>query len=197
MLPSFAVITLRFAALGTLLGPDISEGDSLGCAVAVHAQCVLAGALADDDQGSNAGSAYSFLLPSDAPLVGCPLNLSVATGGVQQLALDAGAAHAGKLYFVLGSLSGSSPGFVFDGLTIPLNVDDYFLLTLTRPGASPLSSSLGVLSASGTATASLTLPQLGPAAVGLRVHHAAVAGPFFTYGPLEFASNAAPLYLKP
>ena len=47
---------------------------------------------------------------------------------------------AGGRRSLLGSVSGTSPGFALTPeLLLPLNVDDYTLLTLNQPNAAPLS----------------------------------------------------------
>ena len=101
--------------------------------------------------------------------------ISIASGGVQTMTIAPGNANAGLPYLVLGTLSGSTPGFPLDGFTLPLNVDVYTVATLQNPNAPPLAGSLGLLDASGGATATFTLPPaLSPALAGLQVAHALV-----------------------
>ncbi|MEM7309129.1 MAG: VCBS repeat-containing protein [Planctomycetota bacterium] len=83
--------------------------------------------------------------------------ISQSGGGTQTLSLDAGSEHAGSLYLVLGSLSGTSPGTPIGGGTIPLNVDPYFLFTANHPNTDPLTSSFGNLDGDGRATAQFAL----------------------------------------
>jgi hypothetical protein len=119
---------------------------------------------------------------------------------VQTLEISLGAAHALELDYLLGSTTGASPGTpAGDGVTLPLNLDSYFLHTLATPNIAPLSGSLGTLNALGKATAQFTLPPaLDPALVGLTVNHAAVS---FTIGPLgatmTAATDPAPVTLTP
>jgi hypothetical protein len=99
--------------------------------------------------------------------------ISATAGGTQTLTLDAGAASAGDLYLVLGSLSGTSPGVPFAGSTIPLNPDAYFLHTLNHPNTYPLADSFGTLDGAGQAMVHVTLAPGVPAPlVGLVAHHA-------------------------
>ncbi len=80
-------------------------------------------------------------------------------GGTQHLTLTAGPEFALDFYLVLGSLSGTTPGFAVGALTLPLNVPDpYFNLTLQQPNSASLVDTFGVLSSQGTATASLNVP---------------------------------------
>jgi hypothetical protein len=98
-------------------------------------------------------------------------------GGHQAFELNAGAARAGDLYVLLGSISGTTPGVSVDRLVIPLNpFDPYFGLTLLQPAASPLTHSIGLLDAGGCATARFAL--LGgsnPALAGIDAAHAYLA----------------------
>ena len=164
---------------------------ALGWAVALYPRGILGGA-------KGASTVYDYQFAAPAPLIGCPTMLSLSAGGVQSLALDVGAQHAGKLYFVLGTTSGTSPGLPVDGLLVPLNVDGYFLFTLANPGLRPLSGALGVVSGAGQGAASFALPAGTDASLaGLRVHHAAVVVPLATLVPVQVVTNAAPLLLEP
>lgn len=125
--------------------------------------------------------------------------LSLAAGGPTDLAIDFGAGQADDWYLVLGSFAGTSPGVLFDGVTIPLNVDAYWGYTLITPNAPPYTGSLGILDADGRASASLDLPPgLGGALVGATLHHSAIT---IALAPgllsVASASNPAALQLVP
>ena len=173
------------------------KSDQLGTSVALEGDRVLAGALTDGS-GYNSGSAYSFRYPC-ALLTGSPDQLSVGSGGVQTFGLAVDGAHALLPYLLLGSLSGTEPGFPISGLVLPLNADAYTLITLLQPGAPPLAGSLGTLDASGQATASFTLPPgLPPTLAGQVLNHAFVvieATP--TLLAVVLASNPVALTLVP
>lgn len=101
--------------------------------------------------------------------------LSVIDGGSQEFELTSSAAMAGSPYLILGSTSGSSPGQFFGGLPIPLNADAYFNFTLSAAGGSVLPGSLGVLDATGSASAALNLPSgLSANLVGVQLTHSAL-----------------------
>ena len=126
--------------------------------------------------------------------------LSVAAGGTQAFALEAGAPLGSLPYLLLGSLSGSWPGFPIDGELLPLNVDAYTLTSLLAPNAPPLSGSFGVLDAQGQGAAAFSLPPSPAltALVGLELNHAFLAVellPGLLHVP--HASNAVPLQLGP
>ena len=124
--------------------------------------------------------------------------LSAAAGGVVGFDLVAGTGHAGDLYLLLGSTSGTGPGFPIDGQLLPLVVGDaYFLASLNQANSGPFVQTFGVLDGLGKAGASLTVP-LGAAApaVGLTAHHAFVALDPVTL-EVTLASNALPLTISP
>jgi predicted GH43/DUF377 family glycosyl hydrolase len=131
-------------------------------------------------------------------LLGSPSSISIATGGTQSLSLRAGTLHAGELYLVLGSASGTQPGIAVNGLNLPLNQDAWFTATLLGPNLGALVGTFGLLDATGRASAALVVPAggLDPALAGLEVVHAFVALDFTT-GAVDFASNAWPLTLTP
>ena len=105
-----------------------------------------------------------------------PSTLSMAAGGVQTVNISMGAAHAGELYLLLGSTSGTAPGTPAGaGYTLPLNTDSYLLWTLANANGAPLANSFGALDAAGKATSTFTLPAgFDPTLVGITIHHAAV-----------------------
>ena len=177
-----------------------SADDELGRAVSDAGDLNLDGAadvFAGAFQGfSGPGAGYARAY-SGAPL---PLSadvheLSLFQGGTQTFALDAGATFAGQPYLLLGSFSGTQPGFPIDSVLIPLNFDPYFDFTLTSPNVPPLSNSLGVLDGAGQASAALTLPAgTVPSLAGATAHHA-----FIVLASLQvaFASNAVPVTFLP
>lgn len=129
-------------------------------------------------------------------------NVSASAGGIQSLSLDAGSAHAGEVYFVLGTTTGISPGFDVDGYHMPLNIDGlsgYFMYTLRYPNSVPLGSSLGFLDGDGKASAACGIPPgLDPSFVGTTLSHCFVTidmmGPF---PELTYVSNPVALSILP
>lgn len=131
-----------------------------------------------------------------AALVADVLGLSVSMGGTQVLSLGAGAAHAGELHLMLGSLSGTLPGIDLGAVHLALVPDAYTLATLGALGLVLLPGGIGSLDASGSARASLKVPAGAfPSLAGLELHHAFVT--LDTHGALGFASNAVPSELLP
>jgi hypothetical protein len=138
----------------------------------------------------------AFVLAYDIPTLVAPeASISLAAGGSQSFGLRAGQGHAGSFYLVLGSASGTSPGFpLAAGLELPLAFDEYFLLTLKPSGA--FSGFFGVLDGDGLGNAALTLPAgVDPGLAGVELHHAYAAGALL--GVPDFASNALSVQLVP
>lgn len=125
-------------------------------------------------------------------------SLSLAAGGAQNLNLEAGAMHAGDFYLILGSASGTSPGLPVDGVTLPLNVDSYLLLSLSSAGSGLFQGTLGFLDATGSASASLQLPAgSDPSLAGLTLHHAGLVLDLASGAQAVLATNAESLVLLP
>src|SRR5262245_12289967 len=125
-------------------------------------------------------------------LTGNTTTINLLVGGTQTLDLNAGPAFAGALYIVLGSVSGTSPGFPAGAFTLPLNLDGYFLFTLLNPNTGLLSNSLGFLGPAGTAQASFNIPPgTDPSLAGLVVDHAYGIVDPFTGGVLGVSNAVA------
>ena len=177
---------------------DAEPNDRLGVSVGLAGDAVLAGAPFENALGIRAGALYAFSASGTAfpSLSASPAALSVGAGGVQALALGSCEQHAGWLYVVVGSLSGTAPGLALGAVTLPLNPDPYLLYTATHAGAAPLAGGLGTLDAGAAAHASFVLPAGAfPGLAGLAAHHAYVV--ISPGGAVMFASVAAPLLFLP
>lgn len=84
--------------------------------------------------------------------------LSVSAGGTANLDLVLGSQYAGSTYLLLGSMSGTSPGLGYMGMTIPLNVDPFLVLTATAINSPVLPNSLGFVPPGGVVHTSFVLP---------------------------------------
>jgi hypothetical protein len=127
-----------------------------------------------------AGDSLGFGLSPDAFVATLPdawlrtntTTISASTGGSQVLTLNAGPERGNDIYFLLGSSSGTTPGFNLDGFNLPLNIDTYTNFTLTSPNTF-ITNSLGLFDGLGRATATLNVPAgLNPSAIGLTLSHA-------------------------
>ena len=126
-------------------------------------------------------------------------SVSASTGGAQILNLfgsDCGL--AGQPYLVLGSASGTAPGFPIDGQLLPLNIPDgWFNFTLSNANAAPLNNTFGFLDGDAKATASISLAGASPGSlVGLHLDHAYVVIDLAS-GVVQMASNAVGLDIVP
>lgn len=121
--------------------------------------------------------------------------LSARGGGTVSFDLIAGRPAAGLPYLLLGSASGTAPGFQLGGLHVPLNPD--FLLAASAQGAGSgmFVNTFGVLGPLGRGAAALALPggAVPVAGRGLDLDFAfVVASPSWT---VLHASNPVPLRL--
>ena len=123
-------------------------------------------------------------------------SVSVSLGGKQDLFVRAGSTHAKKLYLILGSMTGTSPGIAFGKVNLPLVSDAYFGLTASAPNTW-IANSLGILDGEGRATGSITLaPKQHTAFQGRTLYHAVLAIDLFPFS-IDWASNSAALKLNP
>lgn len=131
------------------------------------------------------------------PLSANTPDVSVGGGGTQVWTLDAGLEHAGGVFLILGSVTGTSPGLPIDDTEIPLVFDVYTLYTMNSPNATPLEGTFGLLGVLGSAVAQFRLPPgSNPNLVGVELHHAFVVLDAADAEVL-FASNAIPVRLVP
>ena len=127
-----------------------------------------------DTQGTSSSldDVECFFALEPASLAVDAATLSVTAGGTATFDIAHGRAFAGDLQFLLGSFSGTSPGLPLAGVLVPLNLDDYLLLTLQQPNSALHVGTFGPLDAAGRATAQLVLPPGSPAGlIGLTSSH--------------------------
>jgi hypothetical protein len=122
--------------------------------------------------------------------VGTPHTLPRTTGGRQSLALQPGPNHAGRSYWIFGSITGIKPGVRVLGLDIPLNPDLYTDILIGGPGAPFFFGFQGQLDGNGRASASIVVPAGVPS---LTLQHAFVV--YDTSG-FHLASNPVSLRLQ-
>jgi hypothetical protein len=102
--------------------------------------------------------------------------ISLSAGGTQTLDFTPGAAFVGQTYWIVGSVTGWTPGLPYGGYVIPVVLDWYTDLTINSANLGPLFNNLGILSGGGASQAQLVLPAgLPPGLAGASVFHAAVA----------------------
>lgn len=121
--------------------------------------------------------------------------VSGAAGGTVRFDFIAGTPEAGRVYLLLASASGTSPGISSGGFVLPLNPDAVFDFTVAFANTPILTQTLGALSSLGRATSFLNLPALSvPGPVPLHFAGAVL-------DPLTLAvtatTNAVPLTILP
>ncbi len=122
-------------------------------------------------------------------------DITLSGGGLIVLELSAGSQRGGEFYRMLGSASGTSPGFDLQGLHVPLVQDAYFAATL-KVGNPAFHGFFGVLDDDGRASASISVPAGAPPSLaGITLHHAFVG--VSLPATATFVSNAVPVTLKP
>jgi hypothetical protein len=111
-------------------------------------------------------------------------SLSLSDGGTTPVELHGSPLLGGLPYVLLGSLSGTAPGFELEGLHVPLAADSYFAVLLGDPWASPVQPFSGLFDVDGRASAVLTLPPLDlPSLAGKSLTYLWLAG---TLDPQHF-----------
>jgi hypothetical protein len=177
---------------GTSDALDIASGMSTDCNANQRPdECDLAFGSSLDADGNGVPDECAVLAASGA-------TASIGAQGSQALALDAGPAHAGSVYLVLGSTTGSAPPLLVDGVALALVPDAYFAFTLANPNSAIVPGSLGVLDAAGDAQASVQIPPGTSATLaGMQLWHAFVGVEFSPLPHVAIASNAVALLLVP
>jgi hypothetical protein len=151
----------------------------------------------DGDGDANDVIAFTMQVPVNRGLTSSVDAIRLSTGGQQAFQVAAGIERGRHFFWLLGSLSGTSPGLNLGTGTLPLNPDTYLTLSLNQPNTAPFVETLGLLDWEGrTQAPALALPLgLNPGLAGATVHHACVA--FNGSGELTFVSNAVSLALVP
>lgn len=174
-------------------GAALAEESTRGLAVLPDGRRILTASQSGLDPLHRDLLLQAFELPK---LTGVPDALSLQSGGSQSFDLSGGVASAGQMGFLVGSLSGTSPGIdLGGGLILPLVFDAYTDYSVKNPNTPLLSGSFSGLDGQGHAEASLNLPPgMSAGLAGLSVHHAWVG---LDPSGATFASNPVALLLQP
>ena len=107
-------------------------------------------------------------------LSGDGFSISVSQGGQQLLQLHPGLSHAGKIYILAGSITGTAGIPLGPTVNVPLTFDAYTTFSLSHPDSLPLFDNVGVIHGAGEATANFrTIPGLIQISmVGTKAYHA-------------------------
>ncbi|MHC4945844.1 MAG: hypothetical protein ACYTG7_22760, partial [Planctomycetota bacterium] len=119
--------------------------------------------------------------------------LSAGQGGEIDFFINAGVEHAGQPYVLLGSLSGTAPGYSLPGgKTLPLNWDGFTDLVLMYLNNTYFLDFLGKLDSSGQAVPLLWVPGLFPIWIGETMYFGATL-----YSPFNFVTNPVAIEVVP
>ena len=134
---------------------------------------------------------HPFMLPGKVIVEGCFLDrtpdfIPAQTGGIVDFKLDAGPGNAGRNYILLGSVTGTVPGFPLPGglATLPINWDPFTDFVLVFINTPVFFNFLGQLDANGQALAILNAPPLPANAIGVIMDFA-----YALNNPWDCASN--------
>lgn len=153
---------------------DPGGNQGFGQGLAWDGSALWVGAPGADVEVSNAGRVARVELGQALQLLQALTDsVSLSAGGEQVLRLNASPSAALRWFLFLGSASGTTPGTFGAGVTVPLNLDGYFLDTLLSPTTHPVQPALANLGTAGTALAKVVVPAgIDPTLAGLTVHHA-------------------------
>jgi hypothetical protein len=137
---------------------------------------------------------YVYFLHALGPLSLSENWFSAASGGAIDFSLDAKAANGNRNYLTLGSVTGTTPGTPLPGgqVTLPLNWDPFTNLVMQLANSPVFQNFMGKLDASGEAAATMTVPPLDPATVGMVMYYA-----YCLNAPFNYVSNPAAIEIAP
>jgi hypothetical protein len=103
--------------------------------------------------------------------------LPAAAGGTVRIDQLGGAAIGNDIHFLLGSASGTTPGFQVQGVQVPLNIDYLFTYMVQNADAGMLQNTLGIADGFGMAQSQIVVPPglIPPALVGFQLDFASLA----------------------
>lgn len=120
--------------------------------------------------------------------------ISANVGGTVNFTIDAGAANAQRKYLLLGSATGTQPGFPLPGgaATLCIEWDVFTDIVLALLNTPVFNDFLGQLDASGQASAQINTGPLDPGFAGTKL--------YFSYclsAPFDFVSNPREIEITP
>jgi len=165
-------------------GPDLNFGRyQFGACFLQPANEIYA--VAGRDENAQSMRTVEILDVVFEPLTVDPTHLSVG-GGTVDFELKAGGKYPGRKYFLLGSISGTSPGTTFaSGVVLPLNYDIFMELVLLLANTPVMDNFHSALDGFGKSKAQLNLlSPISPSFIGTTMYYA-----YVLYSPVDFASN--------
>jgi hypothetical protein len=123
----------------------------------------------------------------------CDVHTVPESGGTVNIDLLAGVDNASRNYLIVGSTSGTSPGFTLPGGEIlPINWDWFSDLEMTLLGPPIFTDFMGTLGAEGIGSAQFNVPTLPAGSAGLIMYFA-----YCCNNPFDFVSNPVEIEVVP
>jgi hypothetical protein len=111
-------------------------------------------------------------------------SISAGAGGSASFTINVGPNHAGMLYTLAASASGTAPGTLFGGVQIPLNADIWTTRSINLANSAFFTNNQGLLDATGSATASFNTVGPRPFLNGLTLDWVVLVQDPGTFQPL-------------
>jgi len=136
----------------------------------------------------------AYCIHDPCPLLSDTDVVFVNNGSTVNFTLNAGLANASRPYLLLGSMSGWYPGTPIKWTSCPLRInwDGFTAVNMIFLNTSIFSNFLGVLDATGVATAAFNLPPSSGMPPDVRIHFAYVLGNL-----TDFVSNPVEIWTRP
>lgn len=138
-------------------------------------------------------AAYVSYLRCDSLVCGVVNEIPASTGGDVKLMLETVPAVAGRMYGILGTRSGTSPGWNLGSLTVPLNKDNFTFIVHGMWNTNLFQNFRGTLDASGRAIGTIHIGgPIGSSHIGTTMHYA-----FVLLQPINQTSNPVEVVIVP
>lgn len=136
---------------------------------------------------------YMNFLKGDTLLTDLGPEISAKDGGQVQLMLEQPASEANRAYAIVGTTSGTTPGFVYGPVTIPINYDIFTALVINKWNSVLFTNFVNYLDGNGHACAFINFGK-GPGSghVGTTMNFAYVLA-----DPIDVASNPVEVPIVP
>jgi len=141
-----------------------------------------------------AGDDDVYTSPVNLDLFTDVTSISAASGGTAKFTLDAGPLYGSAAYWLLGSVTGTSPGLTLHGVNVPINLDAFTLITIVNANTASLPGFSGTLGTTGDASAALVAPPLPASLIGVPFDFAFLVK---SGGAVRWASDATHLEIVP
>jgi hypothetical protein len=137
-------------------------------------------------------AAYMRFLSGHSLVTGLNDEVSCNSGGKVNLFLENTSVQAHRQFAVLGSMTGTTPGFPAGSVWVPLNFDIFTKVVILHWNTPTFLNFLGNLDETGRGHALLNVFNMDPGAAGVTMNFA-----YILANPIDFASNPAAVNIVP